>query len=224
MRGKEVRGAGRDASPRVSLVVGGSSSGEEGPNRQSEGLDLGELLQDSEVAWAGECARWRRCAPEDICVAAGVPDLAGTATAAPGLDPAALARALEIAPAALLLGVKPGDLPKELASREPAPGLVPSQGVAAPHPRGPARRLAPPPREESTRPPISSVDVPQVDPVEASRDVGSGSDDEDLNALLGSATDITGSSTPLALAGSLGALGRGGDDDDDADLDALLNS
>ena len=139
---------------------------------------------------------------------------------------AALARALEIAPAALLLGVKPGDLPKELASREPAPGLVPSQGRAALHPGGRARRLAPPPREESTRPPISSVVAPQVDPVEASCDVGSGSDDEDLDALLGSAPDkvVTGSSTPLALAGSLSALGRSGDDDDDADLDALLNS
>ena len=223
-----ARGAGRDAPPRFNLAVRGGSSDDEGPHPQSEGLDLGELLQDSELAWAGECARWRRCAPEDICVAAGVPDLMGTAAAAPGLDPAALARALAIAPAALLLGVKPGDLPKELASGERAAGPVPTQHhpEVAPHPRGPARGVAPPQQEES-RPPISSVAPSrQVDPLEASCDVGSGSDDEDLDALLGSAPDkaVMGSSTPLARTESQSALGKGGDSDDDADLDALLNS
>ena len=151
----------------------------------------------------------------------------GTAAAAPGLDPAALARALEIAPAALLLGVKPGDLPKELASRERADGSVPTQREVAPHPRGPARGVAPPPQEEN-RPPISSVVAPsrQVDPLEASCDVGSGSDDKDLDALLGFAPNKTvmGSSTPLALTESQSALGKGRDSDDDADLDALLNS
>ena len=62
--------------------------------------------------------------------------------------------------------------------------------------------------------------------MEASCDVGSGSDDEDLDALLGSAPDkaVMGSSTPLARTESQSALGKGGDSDDDADLDALLNS
>ena len=212
------------------------------PRRRSAGGDLGELLGDAQLAWAGECARWRRCAPEEVALAAGVPDLAGVAAAAPGLDPAALARALAPAPAALLLGVEPESLPAELATNAyraaQAPGPFPaeaSRGASAqclPTREGGGKIPSPLPAPGPTPHGAGASPARPADPL------GESSDD-DLDALLGGAPSAVGGSRggmgvgrladgppPPAVRGVVGGGGggSGSSDDDDADLDALLNS
>ena len=196
--------------------------------------------------WAGECARWRRSAPEEVALAAGVPDLGDVAAAAPGLDPAALARALAPAPAALLLGVEPESLPPELAAEACLAGQAPgpcrvaaSRGASSQGPPtrgvgggvGPSPSPAPGPAALVDSGGLGAGASPALpaDPLE-------GSSDDELDALLGGAPGGGGGSRggtggrrlldapPPPSVGVVGGGGGGGSDDDDADLDALLNS
>ena len=189
--------------------------------------DLGRLLEDAGLVWAGECAKYRRATQEELELEARVPNPGGAdQLAGVGIDFARLGALLAAVPAAQLLGVDAAALPAALRSAEPEPPAAPAGLDVGTLPATRPAPAAAADRDGNGEQAAAATTTTAAAEDEPERE--SSSDDDSLDALL--AQEEETAAVPRRLPGGGGGGGggaaAGGQEDspsDDDELDALLN-